>query len=107
MPRIKSAIKRVEITERNRQYNRLIKGGIRNAIKAVFSLVDSYVATKDTAVLVKTQEAMNVAFSKIDKAAKKGVIHRNTAARRKSRLAHYLRAGQQKVDTVAASASQA
>jgi small subunit ribosomal protein S20 len=107
MPRIKSAIKRVEISERNRQYNRLVKGGVRSSIKAVFNLVDRYVATKDATVLTQIQEAMNLAFSKIDKAAKKGVIHRNTAARRKSRLARYWSAGQQKVNEIPASAAQA
>jgi len=80
VPRIKSAIKRVEVAERNRRRNRMWKSFIRNARNKV----------EETAKAGKNQDASNAlkdAYSKIDRAVSKGVLHRNTAARRKSRLA--------------------
>lgn len=79
MPRIKSAIKRVEIAERNRRRNRMWKGFVRSARNKV----------EESAKAGKPQDALkalNEAYAKIDKAVVKGVLHRNTAARRKSRL---------------------
>jgi small subunit ribosomal protein S20 len=80
VPRIKSAIKRVDIAERNRRRNRMWKSYIRSARTRV---EDACKAGKpDEAV-----GALNVAYAKIDRAVSKGILHRNTAARRKSRLA--------------------
>jgi small subunit ribosomal protein S20 len=74
--RIKSGIKRVEIAERNRQRNVAVKSEMKTRIKqAVSSLTTEGGATV----------AVN-AISSIDRAAKKGVIHLNKAARLKSRL---------------------
>jgi small subunit ribosomal protein S20 len=74
--RIKSGIKRVEIAERNRQRNVAVKSEMKTRIKqAVSSLTTEGGAT----VAIS-------AISSIDRAAKKGVIHPNKAARLKSRL---------------------
>ena len=74
--RIKSGIKRVEIAERNRQRNVAVKSEMKTRIKhAVAALGGDNGST--TAV---------DAISSIDRAAKKGVIHPNKAARLKSRL---------------------
>jgi small subunit ribosomal protein S20 len=74
--RIKSGIKRVEIAERNRQRNVAVKSEMKTRIKqAVASLGGENGNTT----------AVN-AISSIDRAAKKGVIHPNKAARLKSRL---------------------
>lgn len=79
MPRIKSAIKRVDVAERNREKNRSWRSSIRTARNKVEDSIK-----KDDA---KTAEAaMNDAMSVIDRAVSKGVLHKNTAARRKSRL---------------------
>lgn len=80
MPNIKSAIKRVEVAERNRQRNRFWKSNIRTAISAVEDNVDSNKVKEAT-------DAMSKVFATIDKAVSKGVLHKNTAARRKARLA--------------------
>lgn len=77
--RIKSGIKRVQIAERNRQYNMAIKSEIKTRIK--------HVRTTITKGEGDAAEMLKIAESTIDKAARKGVIHRNTAARRKARLA--------------------
>ncbi|MDR1482302.1 MAG: 30S ribosomal protein S20 [Synergistaceae bacterium] len=80
MPNKKSAAKRVLIAEKNRIYNRYWKTRCKTAQKNFLSAVaggDSELAAKRLA------EAQSV----LDKAVVKGVIHRNTAARRKSRMA--------------------
>lgn len=80
MPNIKSAIKRVEVAERNRERNRLWKSRIRTATNRVESNLDP----------AKSQEAnagLSLAFEMIDKAVAKGILHKNTANRKKSRLA--------------------
>ena len=79
MPRIKSAIKRVEIAERNRRRNRAWKSFIRTARNRV---EDAAKASKPD----EAAKALDEAYSKIDKAVSKGIIHRNTGARRKARL---------------------
>jgi ribosomal protein S20 len=80
VPNIKSAIKRVEVAERNRQRNRFWKSNIRTAINAVEDNVDANKVKEAT-------DAMSKVFATIDKAVSKGVLHKNTAARRKARLA--------------------
>lgn len=79
MPKIKSAIKRVDVAERNRVRNRHWKGTIRNARNQVEEAAKAGKAT-DAATALKE------AYSKIDRAVSKGILHKNTAARRKSRL---------------------
>jgi small subunit ribosomal protein S20 len=76
---IKSAQKRILVTERNRQRNTAIKSSIKTAVKRVFESV----STEDKAVI---QEKLNKVYSLYDKAAGKGVLHKNNAARKKSRL---------------------
>ena len=87
MPRIKSAIKRVEVAERNREKNRSWKSSIRT----VRNLVEDAVEGKDATA---SAEAVKKAFSVIDSAVSKGVLHKNTAARRKSRLIQLMRRSQ-------------
>ena len=80
MPNIKSAIKRVEVAERNRARNKQVKSAIRSRRNEVEDAIKS--ADSNGAA-----EALKLAYRQIDKAVSKGVLHRNTAARRKSRLA--------------------
>ncbi len=77
MPRIKSAKKRVDVTERNRQRNMAVKSAVRTAIKKVLNSTDN--ATQ--------VECLKQAYSLLDSAVLKGIVHKNTAARYKSRLA--------------------
>lgn len=80
MPNIKSAEKRVDIAERNRLRNIAVKTSVKNAVKKVYD------AIKAAAGEEKIQAAVNNAYSLIDKAVSKGVLHKNTAARKKSRI---------------------
>ena len=80
MPRIKSAIKRVEVTDRNRIRNRAWK----SAVRTQWNNVEESLKAKTGQ---GTQEALKVAYSVIDKAVSKGILHKNTAARKKSAIA--------------------
>ncbi|CCQ94273.1 ribosomal protein S20 (BS20) [[Clostridium] ultunense Esp] len=79
MPNIKSAIKRVKTSEIRRLRNIAVKTDLKIAIKKV----EHAVAQQDKEN-VKTY--LQIATKKLDKAASKGVIHKNKAARKKSRL---------------------
>jgi small subunit ribosomal protein S20 len=79
MPNIKSAIKRVKTTEARNAQNTTAKSAMRTAVKKV----EAAVTLNDAAA---SKEALVVAASKLDKAAAKGLIHKNAAARKKSRL---------------------
>ncbi|WP_249652095.1 30S ribosomal protein S20 [Lysinibacillus sp. D4A1_S13] len=80
MANIKSAIKRAKLSEERRAHNASIKSDMRSAVKTVEALVTN----ND---LENAKEALKTASKKLDKAARKGLIHRNAAARQKSRLA--------------------
>lgn len=79
MPNIKSAIKRVKTSENAKAQNIQAKSAMRTAVK------------KSEAAIVNNDAEVKVSFvdasSKLDKAAAKGLIHKNAAARKKSRLA--------------------
>lgn len=79
MANIKSAVKRIKTNEVRRLRNKAIKSTMRTAMKKV----EIAVANNDATV---AKEALVAAVRKIDKAASKGVIHKNAAGRHKSRL---------------------
>ncbi len=79
MANIKSALKRIRSSERKRIRNK----PVRTALKTYVKMANTRVATADIDELA---DAVVRAISALDKAANKGVIHRNQAARRKSRL---------------------
>ena len=81
MPNIKSAIKRVKVTEKKNLRNRMIKSAMKTQIKKFETAVSANEA--DVKLLSATQGA-------VDKAAAKGVIHKNAANRKKARLAKRL-----------------
>ena len=82
----KSARKRIEIAERNRLRNRTYKSSLRTLMKRCFSACDTYSSSPGEDAKVNVQESMREAFSRIDKAVKVGVLHRNNGANQKSRL---------------------
>ncbi len=85
MANIKSQIKRNKQSEKKRVRNRVVRGRARTFVaKARVALAGGEKAT--------SAEAIKVAVSELDKAAQKGVLHKNNAARRKSRLMKQLSA---------------
>lgn len=80
MANIKSAKKRIEVTAIRTAKNKAIKSKVKTAIKKV----DAAIAANDKAA---AEEALKSATGEINKAATKGVYHKNTASRKVSRLA--------------------
>ncbi len=91
MANIKSAVKRVQIAERNRLYNKSYKSAVKTLMKKYFAAVEKYASSPSPELMQEVQQRMSEAYSKIDKAVKKGVLHRNNGDRKKSRLARTLK----------------
>ncbi|MGL4774091.1 MAG: 30S ribosomal protein S20 [Clostridium sp.] len=85
MANIKSAKKRIKVTEVKTLKNRMVKSALKTSIKKF-----------ETAVAANNVEEAKAAFAgavkSLDMATTKGVVHKNTAARKKSRLAAKLNA---------------
>ena len=79
MANIKSAKKRILVAERNRQRNVAAKSAIKTAIKKTLAAAQE----KDKEAVTAN---LSNAYKLCDKAAGKGILHKNTAARKKSRL---------------------
>ncbi len=79
MANTKSAIKRIRQNEKRRLRNRRVRSRTRTFAKKAEALIAS-------GKPAEAMEAVRAAVSELDKAAQKGVIHPNNAARRKSRL---------------------
>ena len=80
MANIKSAKKRINVIEKKTLRNKMI----RSKVKTVIKKVEAAIAAGDK---VAAQQALVVATSEINKAASKGIYHKNNAARKVSRLA--------------------
>lgn len=85
MANIKSAKKRIKVTEVKTAQNRMIKSALKTTIKKFEAAVAANNAEEAQASFVKVTKAL-------DMAAQKGVVHKNMAARKKSRLAAKLNA---------------
>lgn len=72
MPILKSAKKAMRVSHRRQQENILTGSRMRTAVKAI--------------IAAPTQETLSEAFRRIDRAVKNNLLHKNTAARRKSAL---------------------
>ncbi len=83
LPNIKSAKKRVLITERKSLQNQMFKSALKTTIKKY----DAAIAAGDKAA---AGEAYKAAVKKIDQAAAKGLLHPNKAARKKSQFTRKL-----------------
>ncbi|MDT8897405.1 MAG: 30S ribosomal protein S20 [Thermanaerothrix sp.] len=79
MANIKSQIKRNRQNEKRRLRNRVYRGSARTFIRKANAAIESGNLDEARAAVLRAQKAL-------DKAAEKGIIHKNNAARRKSRL---------------------
>ena len=82
MPNIKSAIKRVKVSKKKNLRNRMVKSGVKTAVKKYQAVLAEGAAPAGAQLSATT--------SAIDKAVSKGVMHKNTANRKKARLAKAL-----------------
>ena len=89
MPVTKSAQKQTRVNERKKTHNQPIRSQCKTSITKAEKLIFS-------GKLEEAQAAVTEAISTLDKAAEKGIIHNNNAARRKSRLMKKLNALQPK-----------
>ncbi|MDR1700788.1 MAG: 30S ribosomal protein S20 [Lachnoclostridium sp.] len=79
MANIKSAKKRILISAKRTERNKAIRSKVKTAIKKVYAAIESGDKTA-------AKSALTGAVSELDKATKKGVYHRNTSARKISRM---------------------
>jgi small subunit ribosomal protein S20 len=79
LPHTKSAKKALRVSERRRDHNKPVGSQVKTYVKKAEQLISSN-------ELESAKEAVQRAITALDKAAQKGVIHPNNAARRKSRL---------------------
>ena len=80
MPNIKSAKKRVKVSANKTAVNRMLKSSLKTSVKKARTVISEGDPASAGAVYVAVQRDL-------DRAAAKGILHKNTAARRKSRLA--------------------
>lgn len=86
MPHLKSAKKRLRQNAKRREHNRAVKKSVKKQLKTVLEVSNE----KQVNAEQLTKE-ITLAIKKLDKAAARGVIHRNTASRKKSQLARLLK----------------
>ena len=87
----KSAKKRILINRRNNLQNRFYKSSVKTLIKKFFKNLEIYKGSKSIKDKEKVQTLINSIYSLIDKGSKKNVYHKNTAARKKAKLAALLK----------------
>ncbi len=78
MPNIKSAKKRVKVNETKNLRNKALRSNLKTTLKKA----DAAIENREN-----TDEAVRLAMKKIDQAVAKGILHKNTAARKKSAIA--------------------
>jgi small subunit ribosomal protein S20 len=83
----KSSLKRIQISKRNRLRNRFYKSSVKTKIKNFLKQLEEYRVSKNPSDKDNAKILLNAVYSKIDKACKKNILHKNTAARKKSQLA--------------------
>lgn len=86
MPNIKSAKKRVLVSAANYERNKAYRSGLKTAVKKANVAIETGAADADVAV--------KAAVKKIDQACAKGILHKNTASRKKSALVSRLNKAQ-------------
>ena len=91
MANSRSALKRILINNRNRLENRFYKSSVKTTTKLFLKQVKNYQTSKENDDKLKAQKTLNLVYSLIDKGCKKNVFHKNTGARKKSKLALQLK----------------
>lgn len=94
MANIKSAAKRIEISERNRLRNKAYKSTVRTLMKKTLLAITN--STDPNSKLI--QELLSSTYSKIDKAVQKGIIHSNNGNAKKARLSKNLKRLENKIN---------
>ena len=87
----KSAVKRININKRNRLRNKYYKTSVRTLIKLFFKNLEIYKLSKNFNDKQKLDIILSSIYQMLDKGTKKNIFHKNMAARKKAKLANYLK----------------
>ena len=87
----KSAKKRIQIAERNRLINKSYKSTVRTLTKKTLESCENYKKDPNEVNKNLVVKRLNEAFSLIDKAVKKNVLHKNNGANKKSRINNFVK----------------
>ena len=87
----KSAKKRIQVAERNRLINKSYKSTVRTLTKKTFENCEKYKKEPNENNKILVETSLNKAFSLIDKAVKKNVLHKNNGANKKSKINKFVK----------------
>ncbi len=87
----KSAKKRIQIAERNRLINKSYKSTVKTLTKKTLEYCEKYKKEPNEDNKNSVKESLNKAFSLIDKAVKKNVLHKNNGANKKSKINNFVK----------------
>ena len=87
----KSAKKRIQIAERNRLINKSYKSTVKTLTKKTLENCEKYKKEPNDENKNLVNKSLNKAFSLIDKAVKKNVLHKNNGANRKSKINNFVK----------------
>ncbi len=91
MANTKSAKKRIQIGERNRLINKTYKSTVKTLTKKTLENCEKYKKEPNDENKNLVNTSLNKAFSLIDKAVKKNVLHKNNGANRKSKINNFVK----------------
>jgi len=89
MTNSRSAKKRVGVNKRNRLQNRYYTTSVRTLTKLFFKTLELYKIDQAPELNDKLSETLKLIYSFLDKGVKRNIFHKNTAARKKSKLTVY------------------
>jgi len=87
----KSAKKRIETNKRNCLRNKYYKTSVRTLVKLFVKNLEFYKTSQNLEEKENLKKLLNSVYSLIDKGRKKNIFHKNTAAKKKAKLASYLK----------------
>nr|YP_010536898.1 ribosomal protein S20 [Helicotheca tamesis]UYC30685.1 ribosomal protein S20 [Helicotheca tamesis] len=87
----KSAEKRISIAKRNQRQNRFYKSSVRTLTKLYLKNIELFKASQNPTDKEKAKTSLSSLYSLLDKGTKRNVFHKNTAARKKMKLATQLK----------------
>ena len=86
MANSKTAIKRIRTNNKKRELNKQYKSMVKTYTKKYTNAIAEYKNNPNSDLKLEIQSLLSLAYSKIDKAHKKNIFHKNTASRKKSNL---------------------
>ena len=87
----KSAKKRIQVSERNRLINKSYKSTVKTLTKKTFENCEKYQKDPNEENKNLVKASLNRAFSLIDKAVKKNILHKNNGANKKSKINKFVK----------------